>query len=421
MSVEAREWREQNGHFDSDQRGFNDHDRDRTVKAEKPANPPRHCKDAKEMDENEGGKDNKKSTDDQKKKKEAERKRRRRRPFVIAGGILAALLLIGAGLWYWLSTRGTVSTDDAYTDGTTVRIAPKVAGYVVALQVTDNTFLRAGDLILRIDPRDYIASRDQAQAQVEVAQAQLANAQANLDLAKETFPARLQQAEAQREQAQAQAQKAQADLRRQRTVDPRGTTQADVDAAVAAAKVASATTGQQTANVAINRPVPLNIKLVQTQVVQAQASVAQAKAQLEQAELNVGYTELRAPQDGWVTQRNVYLGNYVTSGQSLFSLVSPDVWVTANFKENQLTNMRPGQPVQVAVDAYPQLKLKGHVNSVQMGSGSKFSAFPAENATGNFIKIVQRVPVKILIDSGMDPNIPLPLGLSVVPTVRVDQ
>ena len=421
MSVDARERHEGSEHSGSGQRVFDDHDRDRAVKADKPANPPRHDEDAKEKDDNEGGEGKKKSADDQKKEKEAERKRRRRRPFVIAGGILAALLLIGAGLWYWLSTRGTVSTDDAYTDGTTVRIAPKVAGYVVALQVTDNTFLHAGDLILRIDPRDYIASRDQAQAQVEVAQAQLANAQANLDLAKETFPARLQQAEAQREQAQAQAQKAQADLRRQRTVDPRGTTQADVDAAVAAAKVASATTGQQTANVAINRPVPLNIKLVQTQVVQAQASVAQAKAQLEQAELNVGYTELRAPQDGWVTQRNVYLGNYLTAGQSLFSLVSPDVWVTANFKENQLTNMRPGQHVQIAVDAYPQLKLRGRVNSVQMGSGSKFSAFPAENATGNFIKIVQRVPVKILIDSGLDPNIPLPLGLSVVPTVQVDQ
>ena len=130
---------------------------------------------------------------------------------------------------------------------------------------------------------------------------------------------------------------------------------------------------------------------------------------------------LRAPQDGWVTRRNVYLGNYLTAGQNLFSLVSPDVWVTANFKENQLDRMRPGQSVQLKVDAYPHLKLQGHVDSVQMGSGSKFSAFPAENATGNFIKIVQRVPVKLVLDSGMDPNIPLPLGLSVVPTVQVDK
>ena len=417
MPVEARE---HGGRADGDEIRFGEQDPG-TTKAEKPpSRPGRESKTDKQDDERKG-EDDKKSDEDKRKEQEAERKRRRRRPFVIGGGILAALLLVGGGLWWWLATRGTENTDDAYTDGTTVTIAPKVAGYVVELLVTDNTRLRAGDLILRIDPRDYIASRDQAQAQVEVAQAQLANVQANLDLAKETFPARLRQAEAQREQAQAQAQKAQADLKRQRTVDPRGTTQADIDAAVAAARVASATTGQQTANVAINRPVPLNIKLVETQVKQAEASVLQAKAQLEQAELNVGYTELRAPQDGWVTRRNVYLGNYLTAGQNLFSLVSPNVWVTANFKENQLDRMRPGQPVQIEVDAYPHLKLKGHVDSIQMGSGSKFSAFPAENATGNFIKIVQRVPVKILIDSGMDPNLPLPLGLSVVPTVQVDQ
>ena len=417
MPVEVREHGER---ADGDEIRFGEQDPG-TTKAEKPPSRPSREGKTDKQDDEKKGEDDKKSDEDKKKEQEDERKRRRRRPFVIGGGILAALLLVGGGLWWWLSTRGTQNTDDAYTDGTTVTIAPKVAGYVVELLVTDNTRLRAGDLILRIDPRDYIASRDQAQAQVEVAQAQLTNAQANLDLAKETFPARLRQAEAQREQAQAQAQKAQADLKRQRTVDPRGTTQADIDAAVAAARVASATTGQQTANVAINRPVPLNIKLVETQVKQAEASVLQAKAQLEQAELNVGYTELRAPQDGWVTRRNVYLGNYLTAGQNLFSLVSPNVWVTANFKENQLDRMRPGQPVQIEVDAYPHLKLKGHVDSIQMGSGSKFSAFPAENATGNFIKIVQRVPVKILIDSGMDPNLPLPLGLSVVPTVQVDQ
>lgn len=415
MPVEAREGgqREQ---ADDDRRSGGQEPG--TTRSEKPPNRPgRESKTDKDEEKSEDGK----SDEDKKKEQEDERKRRRRRPFVIAGGILAALLLIGGGLWYWLSTRGTENTDDAYTDGTSVTIAPKVAGYVVDLLITDNTRLRAGDLILRIDPRDYIASRDQAQAQVEVAQAQLTNAQANLDLAKQTFPARLRQAQAQREQAEAQQLKAQADLRRQRTVDPRGTTQADIDAAVAAARVANATTGQQAANVEINRPVPLNINLAQTQVKQAEASVSQARAQLEQAELNVSYTELRAPQDGWVTRRNVYLGSYLTVGQSLFSLVSPNVWVTANFKENQLDQMRPGQSVQIEVDAYPHLKLKGHVDSIQMGSGSKFSAFPAENATGNFIKIVQRVPVKILIDSGMDPNIPLPLGLSVVPTVQVGQ
>ena len=145
----------------------------------------------------------------------------------------------------------------------------------------------------------------------------------------------------------------------------------------------------------------------------------QAEAQLAQAELNLSYTELRAPQDGWVTRRNVNLGTYLQAGQEIFSLVTPEVWVTANFKETQLDRMRPGQPVRIDIDAYPNLPLRGHVDSLQMGSGSVFSLFPAENATGNFVHIVQRVPVKIVIDSGLDPSLPLPLGLSVAPTVEL--
>jgi membrane fusion protein (multidrug efflux system) len=140
---------------------------------------------------------------------------------------------------------------------------------------------------------------------------------------------------------------------------------------------------------------------------------------LEQAQLNLSYTDVVAPQDGWVTQRRVERGNYVQVGAAIFSIVSPQVWVTANFKETELTRMRPGQEVDITVDAYPSLKLRGHVDSVQLGSGSRFSAFPAENATGNYVKIVQRVPVKIDIDSGLDPNIALPLGISVEPTVHL--
>ena len=122
-----------------------------------------------------------------------------------------------------------------------------------------------------------------------------------------------------------------------------------------------------------------------------------------------------------ITKRAVEQGNYVQAGQAVLSLVTPDIWVTANFKESQLDRMRVGQKVDISVDAYPQLHLTGHVDSVQLGSGSRFTAFPPENATGNFVKIVQRVPVKIVVDSGMDPNLPLPLGISVVPTVRLDE
>ncbi len=348
-------------------------------------------------------------------KKDDGKKQGSRWPLIILA-IIVVLCAIGGGIWWYLH-RDQINTDDAYTEGRAVMIASQVNGYVVTLAVTDNQFVRKGDLLVQIDPRPYSVALDQAKAQHQVAQAQLENARASLDLAKETFPARLRQAQAQAEQARAQQDKAQADLRRQRAIDPRATTQQDIDAAVAAARGAGATTGQQQANVDINRPIPLNIKLVETQVKQAEAQVEQARAQVEQAELNLLYTHLVAPQDGWVTRRNVEMGNYLQPGAQIMALVAPDVWITANFKETELDRIRPGQRVDIEVDAYPNLKLRGRVNSIQMGSGSRFSAFPAENATGNYIKIVQRVPVKIVIEQGLDPNLPLPLGLSTLPTV----
>jgi membrane fusion protein, multidrug efflux system len=143
---------------------------------------------------------------------------------------------------------------------------------------------------------------------------------------------------------------------------------------------------------------------------QLKGQVEQAQARLDQALLNLSWTVVAAP---------VEMGNYVTAGQQIFSIVAPEVWITANFKESQLDRMRPGQPATIKLDAYPHLDLRGHVDSIQLGSGSKFTAFPPENATGNFIKIVQRVPVKIVSDKGLDPNLPLPLGISAVPTVDV--
>jgi len=161
-----------------------------------------------------------------------------------------------------------------------------------------------------------------------------------------------------------------------------------------------------------------NIQAAEVTVKQRQAQVDQYKANLEQAELNLSYTELRAAQDGRITKRNVEKGSYLQPGQQILYLVTPEVWVTANFKENQLTGMRPGQPVDIDVDSFPDLELHGHVDSIQQGSGARFSAFPAENATGNFVKIVRRVPVKIVIDSGLGDRRSLPLGISVEPTVN---
>jgi membrane fusion protein (multidrug efflux system) len=173
------------------------------------------------------------------------------------------------------------------------------------------------------------------------------------------------------------------------------------------------------AQVVQNSPVPQRIGETDAQVGQLKGQIEQAQGRLDQANLNLSWTLVKAPQDGWITKRNVEAGNYVTAGQQIFSIVAPEVWITANFKESQLADMRKGQPVRITVDAYPALDLRGHVDSIQLGSGSKFTAFPPENATGNFVKVVQRVPVKIVIDSGLNPDVPLPLGISVEPTVTV--
>jgi membrane fusion protein (multidrug efflux system) len=166
--------------------------------------------------------------------------------------------------------------------------------------------------------------------------------------------------------------------------------------------------------------VQLQIRQQETNVEARERQVEQARAQLETAELNLSYTEVRAPFDGYITKRNVQTGTLVQAGTALFSLVSADIWVVANFKESQLERMRPGNKVTLSVDAWPDLELEGHIDSIQQGSGSRFAAFPSENATGNYVKIVQRVPVKIVIDKGLDPNQPLPLGLSVEPKVTVE-
>jgi membrane fusion protein (multidrug efflux system) len=336
-------------------------------------------------------------------------------PLIILGVVV--LLLILGGLIWWFATRNQVSTDDAYTDGDAVTIAPKVSGYVVVMNLGDNKFVHKGDLLIKIDPRDYQAQLDQANAQLGQAQAQLNAAQVQLGIARVQYPAQLTQAKAQEQTAQANLVQTRAAYERQRAVDVRATSQQNIDTATAQQKSALANVAQAQAQVKTASLVPQQISQAQATVEERRQDVRQAGAQVEAAALNLSYTELRAPADGWVTKRNVQYGTFLQAGTSIFSLVTTTVWVTANFKESQLERMRPGDSVDVSIDAYPNLKLHGHVDSIQLGSGSRFSAFPAENATGNFVKIVQRVPVKILIDSGLQPDLPLPLGLSVVPKV----
>jgi membrane fusion protein (multidrug efflux system) len=351
--------------------------------------------------------------------KSDETRRKERRPLIATIGIAVAVLLLIGGSYYWWSTRNLESTDDAYTDGRAVTIAPQVSGIVLSLDVTDNQFVKKDQLLIHIDPRQYITDRDQAEAALATARAQYAGQQFGAEIARKNFPAQLEQAQAQLANAKANLAKTQADYDRQRSLTKLATSQQEVDAATSALKQAQAQVMLAEAQVTQNSPVPQRIGETDQQVGQLKGQVEQAQARLDQANLNLSWTLVKAPQDGWITKRNVEVGSYVVPGQQILALVAPEVWITANFKESQLSDMRKGQPVKIRIDAYPKLDLRGHVDSIQLGSGSKFTAFPPENATGNFVKVVQRVPVKIVIDSGLDPNIPLPLGISAEPTVTV--
>ena len=392
--------------------------RSRQERPEQPRSPSKPGDD--QPDEASGGQDdasdkaNEPSPDE---KDEATRKGRRPFILVLAATVIGALAL--GGIYYWLSSRFIEDTDDAYTDGYTVQVAPQVAGRVVSLDITDNQFVKKGQPLIHIDPRPFINSRDQAQGALDTAKAQLAGQTLAAEVAKKNFPAALQVAEANLAAAKATLAQRQADYARQKSLPKQATTQQEVDGATSNLQNAQAQVLLMQARVVQAEPVTQQIGEAEKQVGQLQGQVEQAQSQLDQANLNLSYTVLKAPQDGWVTRRQVDLGNYVQTGQQIMAVVSPDVWVTANFKETQLDLMRPGQSVKITVDAYPDLDLRGHVDSIQLGSGSRFSAFPAENATGNFVKIVQRVPVKIIIDSGLDPTLPLPLGISVQPVVTV--
>ncbi|WP_336280185.1 HlyD family secretion protein [Cronobacter dublinensis] len=377
-----------------------------------------HNNNADEEKRQEQGDDTSKGKDNGKAQGET-RKRPGKKPLIILG-VVVIIMVIGALIW-WLMTRNLETTDDAFIEGDAVTVAPKVAGYVTELRVKDNQRVKKGDLLVVIDPRDATAQRDQARAQLSLAQSQLHQAQAQLALARVQYPAQRDQAKAQVLRAEAELANARAEYQRQRGVDPRATSKQNIDAASAQLRSAEAGLANAKAQLEVAEQVQLQIRQQETNVEARASQVAQARAQLQTAELNLSYTEVRAPFDGFVTKRNVQNGTLVQAGSALFSLVSPEIWVVANFKESQLERMRPGDKVAVSVDAFPDLELEGHVESIQQGSGSRFSAFPAENATGNFVKIVQRVPVKIVIDKGLEHwDQPLPLGLSVEPEVTVE-
>jgi membrane fusion protein, multidrug efflux system len=366
-----------------------------------------------------GEADDKKDSAEAEKKdndKDASNKPRSKKPLIIL--VIVVVLLAVIGFFVWFAHRNQVSTDDAYTDGNVVSMVPKISGYVVELYVDDNSRVRKGDLLLRIDSRDYLIAKEQAEAQLALANTQRRSSQDALRVARVKYPAQLESAKAQQQAAAASLAQAQSAYERQHEVDRRATTQDSIDASTSQQSSSAASLRSAKAQVAIASLIPEQIRQAAGSVDERAASVQQAQAQLKQASLNLSYTEVRASSDGFITKRNVQLGTFLTTGDVMFLLVTPDVWITANFKESQIGRMRPGDSVDIKVDAYSGYTLEGHVQSIQYGSGARFSAFPAENATGNFVKIVQRIPVKIVLDRGLDANAPLPLGLSVSPIVH---
>jgi membrane fusion protein, multidrug efflux system len=328
-------------------------------------------------------------------------------------GVIAALVVLAVIIFYYvLFIAPYEDTDDAFIDGYVTLIAPRVSGPVTQLLITDNQEVKAGDELVEIDPRDYEASLSQAEADLAAAQSRLDSAKAQVSVSE----SKITQAQAAVTSAEAQNERANADLKRYQTVESRAVSKTDYDLTQAQARSAAADLEAAQSQV---KSAEAQVTLDQANVETAIASIQQAQAKLQQAQLNLSYTKITAPFDGRITARTVQLGNYISPGQALFALVPRYVWVTANFKETQLTYMRPDEPVEVHVDAYPGRNFKAKVDSLQAGTGARFSLLPPENAVGNYVKVVQRVPVKIVFDEELPTNLDIAPGMSVDPKVRV--
>jgi len=335
--------------------------------------------------------------------------RKRFIPMAVALG----LLIVGAvAVYYFVFSRPYQTTDDAFIDGHTIPISPQVAGHVLAVLITDNQSVKKGDPLVQIDPRDYDAALALARADLAAAQSRLAQAQHQVIVSR----AKAEQDRAAVGVAEAESTRAGANLTRYQNIESRAVSREQVDTATAAAHASAAALEEARKKADAS---DAQIGQDQAQIPTADAGVHQAAAALRQAELNRSYADIAAPEDGWVTHRVVEQGQYVQVGQAFLAIVPRNIWITANFKETQLTYMKPGQPVWIRIDAFPQKKFKGHVDSIQAGTGAQFSLLPPENAAGNYVKVVQRVPVKIVFDEGEVPQQMLPLGASVVPEVKV--
>jgi membrane fusion protein, multidrug efflux system len=390
-------------------------------------------------------------------------------------GVAAVVVIaIAAGAWLW-ATAGRESTDDAQVDASVTPIAARIGGTVLAVPVADNQAVEAGTVLVEIDPRDYRIALDRAEAELADAEAAAQAAQASVPITSTTATgnvstargglaqaqaaiaeaqqgveaarARLVAAQARVRETEANAMKAARDVERFKSLLAKDEIpQQQYDAAVAAAAASSAAVEsarsqvseaesgirvaesrveqaraseqQASSQLQSAQTAPEQITVTRARAAAAQARVQQLRADVEQARLNLEYVTIKAPLSGIVSRKTVEPGQVIQPGQPLMTVIPLDrVWITANFKETQLEGMRPGQRVTVEVDAYSGREFRGKVESIAAATGARFSLLPPENATGNFVKVVQRVPVKIVLDEGQDPGHLLRPGMSVTPTV----
>jgi membrane fusion protein, multidrug efflux system len=387
---------------------------------------------------------------------------------------VAVLIAVGAGVWWWIAA-GRESTDDAQVDAHITPIAARVGGTVLRVPVEPNQEVEAGAILVEIDKRDYEVALERARAELADAQAAATGARAGVPITSTTASSnevtakggveqadsayleaqqgvevartRLVTAQAREREAAANASKATRDVERlkpliakdeisQQQYDAAVATAASQNAAtesvqaqvkeaelgirVAESKLAQASVGRQQAAAQLKeaQTAPEQVTASRARLAAAEAKVRQNEAMVKQAELNLEYTTVKAPVKGIVSRKSVEMGQVIQAGQALMTVIPLDrVWVTANFKETQLDKMRPGQRVKIEVDAYGGRDFSGKVESLAAATGSRFSLLPPDNATGNYVKVVQRVPVRILLDEGQDPEHLLRPGMSVVPTV----
>ncbi len=350
-------------------------------------------------------------------------------PFFVWPAALALAVLLYFGISYLADVFTHESTDDAFIAGHVVSIAPRIAGQVAAVHVLDNQMVRSNDLLVEIDPADYAIIVAQKETVAEAQQSSYKTMFAGWQLMQAkvtTAEADARKAQADADAAESTAKKTQADFDRARDLLKQKTvSQQEFDAAQAANTKAQADLKSARENVVASgsRVEEANRTLAAAwaQVGTVLAQWQEAQTNIAAAKINLAYTKIFAPADGRVTRKAVETGDYLQAGQQIMSLVPPEVWVVANFKESQLAQMSPGQPATVEIDALGGREFRAHVDSVQAGSGAAFSLLPPENASGNFVKVVQRVPVKIVFDEPLPADKVIGPGLSVTPDVQVSK